>query len=231
MSSLASRFLLNRHRGAERVVPVATPVRPVNTLLIVTLMLLGIGLVMMTSASMDIGSSLANDPLYFFKRQAFFIVVGLVLMLAVMGIDMRVWYRISPWLLLVASCLLALVLIPGLGTVVNGSARWIDLGFYRLQPSEMTKTFLIMYLAGYLSRRRDEVHADWAGFLKPMGILGALVVLLYLEPDHGAMVILMATSFTMLFLAGARLHRFMLVVMASFAAVAGLAIMKPHVIS
>ena len=230
MSSVSSRWLMSRNRGAKRVTA-ATEARPVNTLLMVTLALMGIGLVMMTSASMDIGSSLANDPLYFFKRQVFFIGLGLLVMLVVMGVEMRVWYHSSPYLLLVATALLVLVLLPGVGTVVNGSARWIDLGFYRLQPSEMTKIFLIMYLAGYLSRRRDEVHADWAGFLKPMAILGLLVVLLYLEPDHGAMVILMATSFTMLFLAGARLHRFMLLVMGSFAAVAGLAIMKPHVIS
>jgi len=230
MSSVSSRFLPFRNRGAKRV-NAAAEARPLNTLLLATLALMGIGLVMMTSASMDIGSSLANDPLYFFKRQVFFIGLGLILMLGVMGVEMRVWYHISPYLLMVATALLVLVLLPGVGTVVNGSARWIDLGFYRLQPSEMTKIFLIMYLAGYLSRRRDEVHADWAGFLKPMAILGLLVVLLYLEPDHGAMVILMATSFTMLFLAGARLHRFMLLVMGSFAAVAGLAIMKPHVIS
>jgi cell division protein FtsW len=231
MSSVSSRFLLSRNRGAQPVAAATVQARPLNTLLLVVLMLMGIGLVMMTSASMDIGSSLANDSLYFFKRQVFFIGLGLVVMLLVMGVEMRVWYRISPYLLLMATALLVLVLVPGLGTVVNGSARWVDLGFYRLQPSEMTKIFLIMYLAGYLSRRRDEVHADWAGFLKPMAILGLLVVLLYLEPDHGAMVILMATSFTMLFLAGAKLHRFMLLVMGSFAAVAGLAIMKPHVIS
>ena len=230
MSLLSSRLLMHRNRGAQRV-EVTQPVRPLNTLLLVTLMLMGMGLVMMTSASMDIGSSLANDPLYFFKRQVFFIVLGLFVMLAVMGVEMSIWYRLSPYLLIAATVLLVLVLVPGIGTVVNGSARWIDLGFYRLQPSEMTKLFLIMYLAAYLSRRRDEVHADWAGFLKPMAVLGLLVILLYLEPDHGALVILMATSFTMLFLAGARLHRFMLLVMGSFAAVAALAIMKPHVIS
>ena len=144
---------------------------------------------------------------------------------------MRVWYQISHILLILSAILLIAVLIPGLGTVVNGSARWIDLGFYRLQPSEMTKLFMIFYMAAYLSRRRDEVHNNWAGFFKPMGILGLLVVLLYLEPDHGAIVILMATTFTMLFLAGARLHRFVLIMMVSFAGVASLAIMKPHVIS
>lgn len=230
MSQLSVKSMFNQSRGARRVEP-STETRPLNVLLLITLVLMGFGLVMMTSASMDIGNSLTGDPLYHFKRQVFFIATGLCCMLFALYVDMSVWYRISHILLIVAAVLLAIVLIPGVGTVVNGSARWIDLGFYRLQPSEMTKIFMIMYLAAYLSRRRDEVHSDWAGFLKPMAVLGLLVVLLYLEPDHGAMVILMATAFTMLFLAGARLHRVMLIVMLSFAAVAGLAILKPHVIS
>jgi cell division protein FtsW len=230
MNLLTGKSIFQDSRGAHRVSVVAE-VQPVNILLLVTLMLMGIGLVMMTSASMDIANSISGDPLYFLKRQVFFIVLGLGFMLLALGIDMKVWYRISHILLIVAVLLLMMVLIPGVGTVVNGSARWLDLGFYRLQPSEMTKIFMIMYMAAYLSRRRDEVHEDWAGFLKPMVILALLVVLLYLEPDHGAMVILMATAFTMLFLAGARLHRFMLIVMLSFAGVAALAIMKPHVIS
>lgn len=220
----------SRSRGAQFVVGVKQST-PLNPLWLITLTLMGIGLVMMTSASMDLGSSLANDPLYFFKRQVFFIGLGLSIMLMILTISMRVWYQISHILLIVAVILLVAVLIPGVGTVVNGSARWIDLGFYRLQPSEMTKLFMILYMAAYLSRRRDEVHNNWAGFLKPMGILGLLVVLLYLEPDHGAIVILMATTFTMLFLAGARLHRFVLIMMISFAGVASLAIMRPHVIS
>lgn len=230
MSMLSSRLPGFRNRGAQPVVD-TKPLTSMNSLWMITLALMGIGLVMMTSASLDLGSSLANDPLYFFKRQLFFIGLGLIIMLIVLTISMRFWYRFSHLLLIVAALLLVAVLIPGLGTVVNGSARWIDLGFYRLQPSEMTKLFLILYIAAYLSRRRDEVHNNWAGFLKPMGILGLLVVLLYLEPDHGAIVILMVTTFTMLFLAGARLHRFLLIMMVSFAGVASLAIMKPHVIS
>lgn len=230
MSLLSIKLPFPRNRGAERVMT-DTQVLPLNTLWLITLTLMGTGLVMMTSASMDLGSSLANDPLYFFKRQLFFIGLGLLIIFVVLTISMKIWYRISHILLIVSVLLLAIVLVPGIGTVVNGSARWLDLGFYRLQPSEMTKLFLIFYMAAYLSRRREEVHNDWAGFLKPMGILGLLVVLLYLEPDHGAMVILMATTFTMLFLAGARLHRFVLIMMLSFAGVASLAILKPHVIS
>lgn len=201
-----------------------------NTLLICTLLLMGMGLIMMTSASIEIANSTYGDPLYFFKRQLFFMCLGLFCMLVTAHIDMTLWYRASAFLLIVAIVLLVLVLIPGVGTVVNGSARWIDLRVYRLQPSEMCKLFMVMYISAYLYRRRDELHASWAGFIKPMAILATCIVLLHFEPDHGAMVILMTTVFAMLFLAGARLHRFMLIVMACFAAVVGLAVMKPYVI-
>lgn len=224
-------FLSLRSRGAVRVSGAAESTATPNTLLIVVLLLMGCGLVMMTSASMDIGNSLTGDSLYFFKRQVFFIGVSLIGMMVALHIDMKIWYRSSPLLLCLAMFLLVLVLVPGIGTVVNGSARWIDLGFYRLQPSEMTKLFMVLYLAAYLERRGDEVHESWAGFFKPIAILCVAIVLLHFEPDHGAMVILMLTTFTMLFLAGARLHRFMLIVMVCIAAVVALAVAKPYVIN
>ncbi|MEX0740138.1 MAG: putative lipid II flippase FtsW [Pseudohongiella sp.] len=222
--------MMSKNKGAVRVSARDTP-QPVNTLMLVLFLLLGSGLIMMTSASMEIANSLAGDPFYFFKRQVFFIGLSLLLMLVTLHIDMDIWYRSSPLLLCLAVVLLAMVLVPGVGTVVNGSARWIDLGFYRLQPSEMAKISMVMYMAAFLQRHRDEVHERWSGFMKPMIILGAVIALLHFEPDHGAMVIIMLTTFTMLFLAGARLHRFVLIVMICFAGVVALAIMKPYVIN
>lgn len=223
-------MLLSKGKGAVRV-EARVAERPVNTLLLVLFLLLGTGVIMMTSASMEIANSLAGDPFYFFKRQVFFIALSMVVMLVTLHIDMNLWYRSSPLLLCLSLLLLAMVLVPGIGTVVNGSARWIDLGFYRLQPSEMAKIFMVVYLAAYLQRHRDEVHERWSGFLKPMVILAAAIALLHFEPDHGAMVIMMLTTFTMLFLAGARLHRFVLIVMICFAGVVALAVMKPYVIN
>ena len=126
--------------------------------------------------------------------------------------------------------LLALVLVPGVGHEVNGSSRWINLGFYNLQPSEMAKLFMVFYLAAYLERRRDEVIGTWTGFLKPMLLLVLAIVLLHFEPDHGAMVIMIGTCFSMIFLAGAKLQRFALVLLVCVAGVVALAIMKPYVL-
>lgn len=203
----------------------------INVFLFVLLVSLGIGLVMMTSASMEIASGLTGDPLYFAKRQVFFALLGLVAAFIALHVKMHVWFQASTILLCVALVLLVLVLIPGVGTVVNGSARWIDLGFYRLQPSEMAKLFMVLYMASYLARHRDQMQESWVGFMKPIVILAVAIALLHFEPDHGAMVILTGTTFAMLFLAGARLHRVMLIVMICIGAVVALAVTKPYVIN
>ncbi len=202
-----------------------------NGLLVVMLLLMSIGLLMMTSVSVEIANELYGDPFFFLKRQVFFTVLAIAIGLGTLLVPVRFWYNISPLLLVASYVLLALVLVPGIGHEVNGSSRWINLGFYNLQPSEMAKLFLVFYFAAYLERRREEVIGSWTGFLKPMLLLAAAIVLLHFEPDHGAMVIMIGTSFSMIFLAGAKLHRFALVLALCLAAVAALAIMKPYVLN
>lgn len=202
-----------------------------NRLLVLLLSLLAFGILMMTSASVEVASSRYGDPFFFTRRQLFFAVVGLMAVFVTVQVPLRLWYQNSGLLLLSVVFLLTLVLIPGVGTVVNGSARWVDLGFYRLQPSEFGKVFLVIYLAAFLQRRRREVTEDWSGFIKPVMVIAAMALLLQLEPDHGAMVIVVAAGFGMLFLGGAKLHRFLLVVLVGVSAIVGLALTRPYVVS
>ncbi|MBT8146423.1 MAG: FtsW/RodA/SpoVE family cell cycle protein, partial [Gammaproteobacteria bacterium] len=206
------------------------PVLPVNGLLLVTALLLVIGLMMMTSASVEIASSQYGDPLFHFKRQAVFTVLGVVVLLFTVCVPTQKWRAASGFLLLMAYGLLVLVLVPGVGRVVNGSARWLDLGFFNLQPSELAKVFMVMYLAAFLERHRDEVREQWTGFIKPLLVAGVAIVLLYFEPDHGAIVILLTTAFSMVFLAGAKLHLLMLVLGSCVSGFFMLAVKYPHVI-
>lgn len=201
-----------------------------NSLLVIMFLLMTIGLVMMTSASVEIGNVQYGDSFFFLKRQLFFAVLSVAIVVATLSVPLRFWYSISGPLLVVSFALLGMVLVPGIGKVVNGSARWIDLGFYNLQPSEMAKLFIVFYFAAYLERRRSEVIDTWMGFFKPMLLLAAAIVLLHFEPDHGAMVIMIGTCFSMIFLAGAKLHRFVLVLLCCLSAVVVLAIMKPYVL-
>lgn len=201
-----------------------------NTLLVIMFLLMTIGLLMMTSASVEIGNGQYSDPFFFLKRQLFFTTLSVAIVVATLSVPMNFWYSVSGPLLVVSFVLLGMVLVPGIGKVVNGSARWIDLGFYNLQPSEMAKLFIVFYFAAYLERRRSDVMNTWMGFFKPMLLLAAAIVLLHFEPDHGAMVIMIGTCFSMIFLAGAKLHRFMLVLICCLSAVVVLAIMKPYVL-
>ncbi len=121
------------------------------------------------------------------------------------------WLETGWWWLFVALALLILVLIPGIGREVNGSQRWLPLGPFTLQPSEFAKLAMVVYLAGYMVRREHEVRNQWQGFLKPMAVLFAATLLLMIEPDFGATVIVAGTAFGMLFLAGVKLGHFMLV--------------------
>ncbi len=202
----------------------------INGLLLTVSVLLTLGLLMMTSASVEIASSRYGDPFFHLKRQSVFAVMGCIAMLTTLHLPMRFWRSISVYLLLLSFALLTLVLIPGVGRVVNGSARWIDLGFFNLQPSELAKVFIVIYVAAYLERHADEVCGAFVGFVKPLLVVAGAVVLLHFEPDHGAMVILLATVFCLIFLAGAKISRFFPLLLLCVGGVTYIAVMKPYVL-
>ena len=212
-------------------IPVSKQALPrINGLLVTVSVLLTIGLLMMTSASVEIASSRYGDPFFHLKRQSVFVLLGCITMLFTLHLPMRFWRNTSAYLLMLSFALLSLVLIPGVGRIVNGSARWIDLGFFNLQPSELAKVFITLYVAAYLERHADEVRGAFVGFMKPLLVVGGAVVLLHFEPDHGAMVILLATVFCLIFLAGAKISRFFPLLLLCVGGVTYIAVMKPYVL-
>ena len=191
---------------------------------------LALGLVMVASASTSISARVYGDPLAYFWRQSVYLVIAAGAMTLVTRVPMRLWERAGPALMLAAMVLLVLVLIPGIGREVNGSMRWIGFGAFNVQPSELAKLFVVIWLAGYLVRRAEEVRARRSGFLKPIAVLLVVSLLLLLEPDHGATAVLCATALGMLFLAGAPIARFALWAGAAAALMAAVALAKPYVI-
>ncbi|HLV17213.1 MAG TPA: putative lipid II flippase FtsW [Pseudomonas sp.] len=175
-------------------------------LLVGCLMLLGLGLVMVTSASSEVAAAQAGGPLYYGIRQAIFLGIGLIAGVLVLMVPIATWQRLG-WVLLAAAFLL-LVLVLAVGREINGSIRWIHLGPLSLQASELAKVFVVIYLAGYLVRRQEEVRESWSGFLKPIAVLIPMAGLLLLEPDFGATVVLFGAAAGMLFLGGVGLVRF-----------------------
>jgi cell division protein FtsW len=201
-----------------------------NTVLLLAMLLLVVGLLMMTSASVEIASSQYSDPFYHLKRQSIFALMGLLVAFLTLCVPVSFWQKSSWFLLMGSFALLLLVLVPGIGKNVNGSSRWINIGLFNVQPSELAKVFIMIYLASFLQRHLLEVRENWSGFFKPLLVIAAAVVLLHFEPDHGAMVILMLTAFCMIFLAGAKLYRFLLMLILCVGAIVVLAITKPYVI-
>lgn len=197
-------------------------------LLTVSLTLLLLGLVMVASASVSIAEKQYGDALYYFYRQSAYISVGLIAGLIGYRIHLEIWERISGWLFILGMLLLLLLLIPGIGHQVNGSSRWLSIGGLNMQPSEFMKLAVILYVAGYLVRRGDEVRTSAIGFLKPMGLLLVVAILLLLEPDFGAAAIIFATVMGMMFLGGVRLWQYGLLLLVATTLLGVLALSSPY---
>ncbi len=183
---------------------------------------------MVASASMVVSDHQFHTPFHFLFHQAAYLGLGIVLGFIVLHIPLLFWEKIGPYLLLVSLFFLVIVLVPGIGREVNGSIRWVGFGPLGLQVSELAKFSMIIYMAGYLIRREQEVKASFSGFIKPMLVLGIIAILLLLEPDFGATAVIMLTALAMIFLAGARLWQFMMLVLFVAAAMALLAVASPY---
>lgn len=192
------------------------------------LALLGLGLVMVTSASSEVASAQSGNPLYFSVRHLIYLAIGFVACGVTMMTPMETWQRLSWKLLGVAFLLLIAVVTPGIGREVNGSMRWIGFGLFNIQPSEIAKVFVVVFMAAYLVRRQHEVRESWLGFFKPFAVLLPFAGLLLREPDFGATVVMMGAAAAMLFLGGVGLFRFGLMVALAVGAVALLIWSQPY---
>lgn len=173
------------------------------TLLIVSSIVL-LGLVIVTSASISIASKEAGDPFLYLERQFVLVVAGAIAASLAFAIRTE-WLEKSALLLLaLAGVLLIAVLIPGIGHSVNGSRRWIRLAGFNFQASEAARVMVLIFIASYAVRREAELRSSLLGLIKPLLVVGLFFGLLLMEPDFGAAVVLTATAFGVLFLAGAR---------------------------
>lgn len=195
-------------------------------LLLATTALLAIGWVMVTSASTEVAAGLTGNPFYFSIRHGAYIVIALLIALVAFRFPLAWWHAYGPWLLMLGFFLLVLVLV--VGPEINGSKRWIPLGPINIQASEVAKLFLIVYTAGYLERFLPGVRRRWWEFIKPLVIMIPLGVLLILEPDYGALVVMTACVMGMLLLAGAPLMRFILLMIAVVALGGYVAVAEPY---
>ncbi len=174
-------------------------------LLWLALGLLAIGLVMVYSASIAIAEAARytnHNGQYYLVRQGIFILLGIGAGMAAFQVPMRVWQQAAPYLFLGGLLLLVVVLIPHIGREVNGSRRWIPLGFANLQPSELMKLLAVFYAADYTTRKAAFMHDLKKGFLPMAAVMMLTGALLLKEPDFGAFVVIVAIAMGILFLGG-----------------------------
>jgi cell division protein FtsW len=191
-------------------------------------LMIGLGLVMVASASISIADRRFGEPLHYFWRQLAALGVGAAFAYLALRLPLETWERASAMFLLLGLFLLTLVLIPGLGHEVNGSLRWLRIGPVALQPSEPAKLCFVIYLAAYLVRHGQQVRTAFIGFIKPIGLLTLIGLLLLLEPDYGTTAVLSAAVLGMLFLGGVSAARFLAWGLVAVAALLTTAILAPY---
>tara|TARA_B100000035_G_scaffold65972_1_gene53766 strand:+ start:31154 stop:32314 length:1161 start_codon:yes stop_codon:yes gene_type:complete len=170
-----------------------------------SLLLLGIGLVMVYSSSIDIAAaskSLNYQNYYYLVRQLVYIFIGFIVGYIAFQIPIYFWQKMAPYIFVFGLFLLVLVLVPGIGKEVNGSQRWISLGVANFQPSEFVKLATIMYASDYVLRKSKQMRTIIKGFLPMLGVIVFTGFLLLLEPDFGALAVITMVAMGILFLGG-----------------------------
>jgi len=174
-------------------------------LLIITLILITAGTVMIYSSSSILAAERFKDGQYFLKKQAFFVCIGVAAMLFLSRIHYGKLKQLAYPAVAVSAVLLALVLVPHVGIRAGGATRWLKMGFFSFQVTEMVKIVVVLFLAHYLTRKAGQLKDFKRGILVPLVTVVFLVCLILLEPDFGTAAIIMITMMFMLYLAGSRM--------------------------
>jgi cell division protein FtsW len=195
------------------------------------LLLAALGIVMVYSASIstaEASRATGNNSAYYLVRHGLFLGIALAAAIAVFLVPVRLWQRAAPWLFLAGLALLALVLVPGIGREVNGARRWISLYAISIQPSEIMKLAVVLYAADYTVRKHAVMKSFRKGLLPMLGVMLVVAWLLLREPDFGALVVIAATAFGILFLGGMSQRHFAMLFALLVAGATALVISSPY---
>lgn len=174
-------------------------------LLVVTLVLVGLGIVMIYSASAIRAQERFGDPTFFLKKQLVYAFLGLLAMAWAVGRDLKTFQRLTPILFLGSLLLLLLVLVPHIGIRINGARRWIRFFGLSFQPAELGKLAVVLFLASYFARRQDRLGSFLDGFLPPLLMTGLVAGLIIIQPNFGTAGILLFVAGLLFFVGGARI--------------------------
>jgi len=199
-----------------------------TTVLLLAVALTCIGVVMVYSSSAIMAAEKYNDGFYFLKRQLVFTLLGFALMAGATYFNYQNWRKLAVIVLLGGIVLLALVLVPGLGVKAGGGLRWLRMPGFNLQPAELVKLGLVLYLAHSLTRKKEMVRSLAKGYLPYMIVLAVLLGLMLKQPDLGSAMIITAVALAMLIVAGARWSYILATVLAALPALYYLVMTVPY---
>ncbi len=195
----------------------------------VVLILLGVGLVILYSASTVLSfSKFGNNTHYFFNQLTQGVLLGLLCMYVCSKINYHRWQKLAPLLVFLSIVLLALVLVPGIGFKVGNARRWLDIGPLFFQPAEIAKLALIFYIASWIDKRRDEINDFYYGIIPTLVITGAVAGLIILQPDLGTMLVVTVTAFVMLFVGGSKIKHLLWIFVIGLVALGILIKLEPY---
>ena len=182
-----------------------------------------IGLVMVTSSTVDFAAAKFSNPLFFFKKQLIFIILGLLILYIITHIKTSFYYDYGQYFLLLSLIISLLVHIPGLGVTINGATRWINLGFFTLQVSEVSRLFFFIWLSGYITR--NDLNKD---YLKIFLFLSILMLAIVLQRDFGSMILLFTAFVIFSFLSHVKLMHLLKIILFAIIPILLLIIMYPY---
>ena len=187
-----------------------------------------LGLLLVASSSIEVASDRYGNPFSYALKHALFLGAASLAGLIAYLIPTRWWYNYATHFLILSIALLGIILIPGIGHTVKGATRWLNLGLFNLQPSEIVKFTMMLFLASYLVRRLEEVRKKFSGFLKPMIVVGLIAALLLMEPDYGTLFVLSCAVMGVLLLAGAPFTQYIIFGSALVLGLITLALIEPY---
>jgi cell division protein FtsW len=173
-------------------------------LLVALIGLASVGVVMVTSSSIAVADSQNLGAFYFLKKHLLFLAMGLIAAGMAMRVELKLLEKFAFPLLALAFLMLLAVFVPHFGMRINGARRWLNLLFTTFQPVEAVKLILVVYVASYLVRHRENVETKFLGLFKPVMVAGVIVLLLLAQPDFGSATLVIAVTIAMVWLGGAR---------------------------
>lgn len=225
MADLAQNTVQKISQILNRLPKLPAEMTPRNILIFCVVSLLCLGSVMVASASMPYAEYIHENPFYFLIRHGISIVVAAVVAFLTYRVSLNLWFKNAFPLWLITIILLLAVLV--VGSEVNGAHRWIKVGGFTIQPTEIAKIVMAIFTADYMVRRAKEVRTHWKGLLRLSGVMALTVGFIVAEPDLGATAVIVLMMVGVFFLAGAPATQFLIMLGAILAGITALILFEP----